>query len=134
MKTHDSGVSDAIPPDDPTQLPAAFVVAFNSGNAGHLERLYQEHAVIVPRPGHPVSGDERAAATRHLLGFGLPIEAQLRQAYTVDDVALLIVDWSIQGTAPDGAAVDLSGTATDIAQRGADGLWRYVVDNPFGVK
>jgi hypothetical protein len=28
--------------------------------------------------------------------------------------------------------VDLHGTATDVARRGADGAWRYVIDNPFG--
>ncbi|MFJ3969784.1 hypothetical protein ACIPYR_16745 [Streptomyces parvus] len=26
----------------------------------------------------------------------------------------------------------IAGTATDVARRGPDGLWRYVVDNPFG--
>ncbi|MGW4131104.1 hypothetical protein [Amycolatopsis japonica] len=24
-------------------------------------------------------------------------------------------------------------TATDVAKRGEDGLWRYVIDNPFGI-
>ncbi|HET6287677.1 MAG TPA: hypothetical protein VFG15_13130 [Amycolatopsis sp.] len=27
----------------------------------------------------------------------------------------------------------LATTATDVARRGEDGLWRYVLDNPFGV-
>ncbi|MFE1417023.1 YybH family protein [Streptomyces sp. NPDC058746] len=55
-----------------------------------------------------------------------------RHTYTSGDLALLIVDWSIGGTGPDGAAVRLAGTATDLARRGADGLWRYLVDDPFG--
>lgn len=46
--------------------------------------------------------------------------------------ALLIVDWSIEGTGSDGNGVDFEGTAADVARRGADGRWRYVIDNPFG--
>jgi ketosteroid isomerase-like protein len=44
----------------------------------------------------------------------------------------LIVDWVIDGTGPEGQAVHVEGTATDIARRGPDGRWRYVIDNPFG--
>jgi ketosteroid isomerase-like protein len=33
---------------------------------------------------------------------------------------------------PDGEHVHVDGTATDVARRGPDGLWRYVIDNPFG--
>jgi ketosteroid isomerase-like protein len=52
--------------------------------------------------------------------------------YVAGDIALLIVDWSMRGTARDGSAVDMGGTATDVVRRGADGRWRYVIDNPHG--
>lgn len=67
-----------------------------------------------------------------MLALGVPIEVEPRHVYVADDIALLIVDWKISGTAPDGAQVDISGTATDVARRGADGIWRYLIDNPFG--
>jgi ketosteroid isomerase-like protein len=118
--------------DDPTKLPAAFMAAFNSGNAQELEQLYDSAGVLVPRPGHPVTGPDRAAANQYLLSFGLPIDAQVRHAYVAGDTALLIVDWSIHGTSRDGHEIDLRGTATDVARRGTDGLWRYSIDNPFG--
>lgn len=54
-----------------------------------------------------------------------------RHVYATDDLALLIVDWVIEGTA-DGRPVRIEGTATDVARRGPDGRWRYAVDNPFG--
>jgi ketosteroid isomerase-like protein len=50
----------------------------------------------------------------------------------VDDLALLVVAWSIRGTTRDGREVNLMGTASDVVRRGADGKWRYVIDNPFG--
>ncbi len=40
------------------------------------------------------------------------MKATLRQSYEVGDLALLLVDWSMRGTAADGPPADLSGTAT----------------------
>ncbi|GAA2416557.1 hypothetical protein GCM10010420_53480 [Streptomyces glaucosporus] len=67
-----------------------------------------------------------------LLGLGLPVTVRPRHTYVAGDIALLIVDWAIEGTGPEGERVHVEGTATDVARRGADGLWRYVIDNPFG--
>ncbi|MER5497900.1 hypothetical protein ABT096_11935 [Streptomyces sp. NPDC002561] len=55
-----------------------------------------------------------------------------RHTYVVGDLALLIVDFVIAGTAAHGGEVRVEGTATDVARRGADGYWRYAIDNPFG--
>ncbi|GIJ45547.1 hypothetical protein Val02_24330 [Virgisporangium aliadipatigenens] len=41
------------------------------------------------------------------------------------------MEWALRGSGPRGP-VDLSGTATDVARRGPDGHWRYLIDNPFG--
>ncbi|MFD1532559.1 hypothetical protein [Pseudonocardia aurantiaca] len=56
-------------------------------------------------------------------------QAELLAGFTP---ALLVVDWSLRGTAPDGTSVDMSGTAADVVRRDPDGTWRYLVDNPFG--
>ncbi|MET8868588.1 hypothetical protein ABZW11_37155 [Nonomuraea sp. NPDC004580] len=61
------------------------------------------------------------------------MEAVPRQVYVAADIALLIVDWSMRGTARDGTEIAMSGTATDVLRRGPDGRWRYVIDNPHGV-
>ncbi|MGW0365995.1 YybH family protein [Streptomyces sp. NPDC002990] len=117
---------------DPEQHPAAFAAAFNTGDPAAVQRMYEPEAVFVPRPGAPVRGASLAAATLDFLALGLPIEVRPRHTYTAGDIALLIVDWTIDGPGPDGEPVHLEGTATDVARRGADGLWRYVIDNPFG--
>lgn len=104
---------------------AAFAHAFNHGDTAALDKAYEGRGVLVPAPGQPVTGEQRRQAKAHLLGFGHPMRATLRHAYTVDDIALLIVDWSIDG-------LGMTGTAADVVRRGADGTWRYVIDNPFG--
>lgn len=129
---HDDAQPDVALTADPAAHPAVFVSAFNSGDPAAVDRVYEEHGVLVPAPGEPVTGVQRIAANEYLLGFGVPIEARPRHVYVAGDLALLIVDWSIRGTARDGTEVDLAGTATDVARRGPDGYWRYVIDNPFG--
>ncbi|HEX8518533.1 MAG TPA: DUF4440 domain-containing protein [Pseudonocardia sp.] len=117
---------------DPAQHPAVFAAAFNSGDPAAVERVYEDVGVLVPQPGRPVTGFERSAANAALQALGAPITTRPRHVYVADDVALLVVDWTIDGTGPDGSPVHLAGTATDVARRGADGRWRYVIDNPFG--
>ncbi|GAA4946606.1 YybH family protein [Actinoplanes utahensis] len=130
MSDHELILSWAI---EAARHPAAFAAAFNSGDPAAVEAMYEESAVLVPAPGDPVTGRERAVANERFLALGLPITVRPRHVYTAGDIALLIVDWTIDGPGPDGTAVHISGTATDVARRGADGAWRYVIDNPFGV-
>lgn len=118
---------------DPADLATTYAAAFARGDATRLDELYEPGALVVPAPGNPMTGPERVAAHRHLLSFGLPIQARTRHTYVSDDIALLVVDWSLRGTAAQGFPIDLSGTATDVARRGLDGHWRYVIDNPFGI-
>ena len=105
--------------------PAVFARAFNSGEPDFVEAVYEDHAVLVPEPGRPVTGPERRAANSALQRLGRPIDVRPRHVYVAGDIALLIVDWVIDE--------EIRGTATDVARRGPDGKWRYVIDNPFGV-
>ncbi|MCX5192540.1 DUF4440 domain-containing protein [Streptomyces sp. NBC_00249] len=117
---------------DAVQHPSVFEAAFNSGSAHALAAVYTEDAVFVPRAGEPVGGAELRAANSAFQSLGLPIRVRPRHTYVAGDTALLIVDWVIDGEGPDGEHVHIEGTATDVARRGADGLWRYLIDNPFG--
>ncbi len=75
----------------------------------------------------PVHGDAAIAAQNApFLALGLPLSVRTRQVHVAGDgdVALLVVDWEIGG--------EVRATATDVARRGADGYWRYVIDSPFG--
>jgi ketosteroid isomerase-like protein len=52
--------------------------------------------------------------------------------FVAGDIAQIVLDWSIDGTGPDGKHVHLGGSASDILRRGADGFWRYIIDNSQG--
>ena len=66
------------------------------------------------------------------VSLGLPLEAKPRHVFVADDIAQIVLDWSIDGTGPDGKHVHLGGSASDIVRRGADGRWRYLIDNSLG--
>lgn len=117
---------------DASSAAQAFVAAFNARDFDLLDRTYADDAVVVPAPGQPMTGAARVAATERLLSFGLPMDATVRHTYVAGDTALLIVDWAMRGTTPDGYEIDLSGTATDVVRRDQEGHWLYVIDNPFG--
>ncbi|MFE3290513.1 YybH family protein [Rhodococcus sp. NPDC059234] len=117
---------------DPHDHPHVFAAAFNTGDADIVDSVYEQDGLLVDRPGHVTSGAERRAANARLLALGLPIEVFPRHVYVMGDIALMIVDWVIAGTSAAGDSVDVRGTATDVARRGPDGHWRYVIDNPFG--
>ncbi|MFJ7270607.1 YybH family protein [Streptomyces sp. NPDC099050] len=121
-----------LPPTDPAELPAVFEAAFNSGDLALVDRLFAPGAVFVTRPGEAVTEDARRAANARFLELGVPIALTLRHTYVCEDIALLVGDFVISGTGPDGEPVHQEGSATDVARRGPDGRWRYVIDNPSG--
>lgn len=117
---------------DPARLPLAFAAAFNAGDPVAVEELFEPGAVFVTSPGALVSGAARRSATGEFLALGVPIEISVRQVYVAGDLALVIGDFVIAGVARDGTSIKETGTAVDVARRGADGGWRYVIDNPSG--
>ncbi|MFJ4778138.1 YybH family protein [Streptomyces sp. NPDC088762] len=129
---HDHDITVALT-SDAVRHPSAFEAAFNSGSAQALAAVYEQNAVFVARDGESVTGAELRAANAEFQSLGLPISVRPRHTYVAYDIALLIVDWVIDGEGPDGERVHIEGTATDVARRGPDGLWRYVIDNPFGI-
>ncbi|GIH67991.1 YybH family protein [Sphaerimonospora thailandensis] len=121
-----------LPPADPKRLPLVFAGAFNSGDLAAVDSLFEPEAVFITEPGTTVTGDARRRANAEFLRLGVPIKLTVRHSYVCQDLALLICDYLIEGIGPDGEPVHLAGSATDVARRGPDGRWRYVIDNPSG--
>nr|WP_042188698.1 nuclear transport factor 2 family protein [Kibdelosporangium sp. MJ126-NF4]CEL18399.1 conserved hypothetical protein [Kibdelosporangium sp. MJ126-NF4]CTQ97882.1 conserved hypothetical protein [Kibdelosporangium sp. MJ126-NF4] len=114
------------------QLPGVFARAFNSGNSTAVERLFDQAAIFVAEPGFALYGAELSRSVEESVARGVPLTATPRHTYVTGDIALLIVDWAMDGTGPDGKPVRARGTSTDVAKRGSDGVWRYLIDSPNG--
>lgn len=121
-------------PRTPESVHELFEVFVNEGDLESILCLYEPDAALVERTGKVVSG---AGAIRESLRSLLSLKPKMRiqRLSTIDagDVAVLISDWQVTGVAPDGSTVTNGGRTYDIVRRQADGTWRTIVDNPFGV-
>ncbi|GAA2645931.1 hypothetical protein GCM10010399_94550 [Dactylosporangium fulvum] len=118
--------------DSPAHLVELVARAYNDGDAEAALRLFEPVAVLVTRPGEPVTGARLRQSITAFLGQVRQMEIRIRHVYEADGIALLVTDHDTELTGPDGDPVRVAGTATDVARRGPDGRWRYLLDNPSG--
>jgi ketosteroid isomerase-like protein len=127
-------MSDSYPlPTEPEDVIPSLVERFNSGKVSAMMALHAPESVFIANDGRAITDHaEIAARLERDLRLGVPLVAKVRHVFVADDIAQIVVDWSIDGTSPDGQPVHLGGTACDIVRRGVDGCWRYIIDNNQG--
>ena len=106
----------------------------NAGDLDGLVELYAPDAAIIAEPGaEPARGHD---AVRAIIGGYLGVKPAVKFEHTAvirtEDTALGLTRWTLAGTAPDGSAVNMAATTSDVLRRDEDGRWRYVIDNPWG--
>ena len=88
--------------------------------------FYDPEGLIVDAAGVAhVGKDAIGKELAKYFSLGLQMSITQRHLFVAGDIASLILDWSYIGTARDGTEINMGATATDIARRGPDGLWRY---------
>ncbi|MCX4783639.1 YybH family protein [Streptomyces sp. NBC_01264] len=117
---------------DVEQHTALYEAAFNSGDADAVNEMYTDEAVAVWEPGKPLTGQARKDAVKEFLTRAPKMSAKPRQTFVTGDTALLIVDWSIATVDDSGNPELLTGVGVDVLRKGADGKWRYAIDEPYG--
>jgi ketosteroid isomerase-like protein len=122
-----------MPARTPQEIHELFTRAFTARDTEALVALYEPTAAFTPQPGQVVTGH---AAIREAIGGFLALDAEFKmQTGTLveaGDIALLLSKWTLKGTDPSGAAVDLAGQTADVVRRQPDGYWLFVIDNPYG--
>lgn len=120
-------------PTEPERFMPSLVERFNSGKLSAMMELYAPEAVFIANDGRTMTDHaEIAARLERDLKLGLPLVVNVRHIFIADDTAQIVLDWSIDGAGPDGNQVHLAGSACDNVRRGADGRWRYLIDNNQG--
>ncbi|MBO0885116.1 MAG: DUF4440 domain-containing protein [Mycobacterium sp.] len=127
-------MSESYPlPTEPEGVVPSLVERFNSGRVSEMMSLYEPTAVMIAPDGRTVTDRAQIAAQLERdIKHGLPLEAKARHVFVNGDLAEIVLDWSIEGTGSDGEPVHMGGSASDVVHRGADGFWRYVIDNALG--
>jgi uncharacterized protein (TIGR02246 family) len=119
----------------PGRVLESIVTGINSGDLESLMPLYENEAAFATQPGTLAHGP--AGVREALTGFismngKLDIDVTGLRVLEVDDLALVIGDWTFEGTGPNGESVRLEERSADVMRRKADGTWRFVIDNPWG--
>lgn len=122
-----------MPVTDPNDMSRAFVEAVNAGDIDSLLGLYEPNIRYVARSGETLDG---LAAVRKTLERLVSMRAQMRidnrHCIVNGDIALVRGEWSFSGIADNGKPIKASGNSAEVLHRGPDGLWRYLIDHPFG--
>jgi ketosteroid isomerase-like protein len=119
-------------PTKPEDVIPSLIERLNSGKVEVMMALYAPEAVFIAKDGRTITDRAEIAAQLRDMNLGLPVKANVRHVFVGGDTAQIVVDWSIDGKGPDGKDVHLGGSASDIVRRGADGFWRYIIDNNQG--
>ena len=111
--------------------------AFNARDVDMLLDLYEDDAALLSEPGGSLLHGTQAMreVLSQFVASGAEFTIERTEALESGDLAIVYSQWRLSGGAgPDGNPLDLSGETTDVLRRGEDGVWRFAIDNPWGVR
>ena len=114
----------------PEHITAAFQTAYNARDKAALLRLYAPDAVHT-FDGLAISSGVDAISLAFDRGFAgsLNLHGETLSCMVAGNTAMLRVLWRVLD--PDGV-VRLENVSCEVVGRGADGLWRYLIDDASG--
>lgn len=118
---------------EPSVFPREFECALNEGDLERVTALYDENAVLHAQAGEIQSGPAAVRAEmQQLVRARASITNTLRHIFLHGDTALIVVDYALSLTAPDGSPVRVTGTATNVIRDDTEKGWRMIIANPQG--
>jgi ketosteroid isomerase-like protein len=119
----------------PEDLLNSQVKEFNNGNISFLMTLYEKNACFASKAGQVLNNLESIQeAFQGFIDMGVKLDAKAKRLLQADNLALLITEWSLNRTEPDGKAISLSGRDTIVFRRQPDDSWLMVIENPWGTE
>jgi len=119
----------------PAEVVTALASALRDGRVADALALYEPDAVFVPKPAAPpIAG--RIAIQEALTQFAAlqpRMSSNIRSVVVAGEVATVINDWHLSGTAPDGSSVSMASTSADVMRRRADNTWGILIDDPWAL-
>jgi ketosteroid isomerase-like protein len=117
----------------PEDVIRRFALHLNEGDVDAALGLYETHAAFAPEPGALVHG--RAAIREALERFAAlrpTLTGAIRKVVVADGTALVVNEWRLSGTRPDGDPIAMGGLSADVLRLQGDGSWRVLIDDPWG--
>jgi uncharacterized protein (TIGR02246 family) len=121
-----------LPASKPEEINQLLGIALSKGDLEGAMALYEPDATFVPQPGQVVAGAAIKEAINAFIALKPTLQIEVTSVTQAGDLALMTSKWTLDGSAPDGSALKMSGRGAEVVRRHADGSWRYVIDNPYG--
>ena len=107
---------------DPARLPFAYADALNAGDADAVLALFRQDATMRTFTGEVLTDPEALHAEAvQSIAAQARLTNKPRSTQIGGDTALIIVDWNLKATLPDGTRISPTGTTTAVARRATDG-------------
>jgi ketosteroid isomerase-like protein len=117
----------------PEQVLESIVTGINSGDLGSLMPLYENEAAFASQPGSLAHGAPGIGeALTGFISMNGTLDIEVTRVLEAGGLALVLGEWTFDGTGPDGEPVQLAAKNADVLRRQSDGTWRFVIDNPWG--
>ncbi|MDW0148594.1 MAG: DUF4440 domain-containing protein [Nitrososphaeraceae archaeon] len=116
----------------PEDLLNSQVEEFNKRNISFLMTLYEKDVCFASKSEQVKDPESIRRTLQSFIDMGTKLEARVKRVLQANDLALLITEWTINGTEPDGKPINLTGRGTVVLRRQSDGVWLMVIENPWG--
>ncbi|MGH3692500.1 MAG: YybH family protein [Pseudonocardiaceae bacterium] len=118
----------------PAELVSLLSENINAGDLQAVVACYESEAVFVLPEDQGGQARGREAIGTVYAQF-LATKPTLTSSATViveaSGVAVVLGDWTLEETGPDGNSASVSGKFRDVVRQQPDGTWLYLIDNPF---
>lgn len=119
----------------PEAIASVVEARFKSRDVAVALELFHPDSVLIDATGTMHRGlDSIGNELKKFFSIDVPMQTTQRELIVTGNTALLISDWRFDGVSADGTIIKMQGTAADVMQRREDGIWRYIIDNPFGTQ
>lgn len=119
-----------MPAKTPEQVNEQLIDALTRGDIDAALALYEPDASFVA-DGTIISGTDRIRSVLESFAAVKPVfELKPKPTVQTGDIALTGNDWSLTGTDGDGNPISMQGSSYEVVRCGADGNWRFAIDNP----
>jgi uncharacterized protein (TIGR02246 family) len=102
----------------------------NTGDLETLVALYAEDARMITPDGSVAQGlDAIRELWKAVLAMNATMTVQTRYVIELGELALLSNSWTLRA-----GDQEMSAITCEVARRGADGRWLYLIDHPFAAE
>lgn len=116
----------------PTEAVKYFRNCIANGDLQGALSCFDKEATYIERDGQEIKGLVNIEKSmEHLCTWRPEIKGSSHKVTIVGDHAIWVDKWSLKATLPDGDPVEMNGATSCMMKKNNNGIWLWLVDNPF---